>query len=246
MDKFIQQISWGNRRLLSVVLLWKQYKGMCTLYDEDRKRFCLTSKFAVNRTKRLGNYATGIIMGSRTVTELHLKEYALNFTTHIYLISTSTRLKTWLILALLTQRGQCFFRKNHFLHNWQYTAVTLISFSLSFSVMNFSEHTREQPIRSVWTKCWKECPFCFLQVTKNTTQRNCQWTAYNVTGKDCQGGNDLHPAAHQVDVRLAGRAEQEGHVWPRCRADYAYLRLFCDEKGEHFITGLPRVIDKIL
>ena len=27
MDKFIQQISWGNRRLLSVVLLWKQYKG---------------------------------------------------------------------------------------------------------------------------------------------------------------------------------------------------------------------------
>ena len=65
MDKFIQQISWGNRRLLSVVLLWKQYKGlgfpknsrffeiskklpfdpvtgMCTLYDEDRKRFLNT------------------------------------------------------------------------------------------------------------------------------------------------------------------------------------------------------------
>ena len=98
MDKFIQQISWGNRRLLSVVLLWKQYKGMCTLYDEDRKRFCLTSKFAVNRTKRLGNYATGIIMGSRTVTELHLKEYALKLklklTTHIYLISTSTRVES--------------------------------------------------------------------------------------------------------------------------------------------------------
>ena len=31
-----KQISWGNRRLLSVVLLWKQYKGMCTLYAEDR------------------------------------------------------------------------------------------------------------------------------------------------------------------------------------------------------------------
>ena len=31
MDKFIQQISWGNRRLLSVVLLWKQYKEAFTL-----------------------------------------------------------------------------------------------------------------------------------------------------------------------------------------------------------------------
>ena len=36
MDKFIQQISWGNRRLLSVVLLWKQYKGLGQIAKNSR------------------------------------------------------------------------------------------------------------------------------------------------------------------------------------------------------------------